>query len=255
MSAGYTSPRVLGVLGGMGPLASAEFVRTLYACQPAGPDQSRPRVLLDSDPAFPDRTEAIRTGRTAEMTGRLELRLAELLDRGADQLVVVCYTAHHFLALVDPALRARLVSLVEVTAAQLLRTTGRFLLLATEGTRRAGIFDRAPGWADVAHRVVLPAPADQERVHRLIYRMKTYGPLPDEALPLVEELRQAYDCAGVVLGCTEFHLVSDRLTARYGPARTVDALRTVATRFPAAPDAYADPPLAAPGRVPQVTPV
>ncbi|MGP3998632.1 aspartate/glutamate racemase family protein [Streptomyces sp. 8N706] len=227
------STGVLGVLGGMGPLASAEFLRTLYAREWAGPEQSRPRVLLDSDPAFPDRTEAIRQGRVREMTERLEARLAELLARGASQVVVVCFTAHYFLHRLDPALRARVVSLVESTTAELTGTTGRFLLLSTEGTRRARIFEEAPGWDAVAHRVVRPDEDDQALVHRLIYRMKRHGPLPGETLPQVERMRQAYGCSGLVLGCTEFHLVSRELTARYGEDRTVDALRTLAVRFSA----------------------
>ncbi|WP_327688682.1 aspartate/glutamate racemase family protein [Streptomyces tubercidicus] len=224
---------VLGVLGGMGPLASAEFLRTLYAGEWHGPEQSRPRVLLDSDPAFPDRTEAIRQGRAREMTERLEDRLSQLLERGADQVVVVCFTAHHFLPLVDPALRGRVVSLVETTAAELAGATGRFLMLSTEGTRRARIFESQPGWDAVAPRVVRPDEDDQARVHHLIYRMKRHGPLPHEALPEVARLMRRHDCTGVILGCTEFHLVSRELTKRYGPARTVDALRTLAVRFSA----------------------
>ncbi|MER6031535.1 amino acid racemase [Streptomyces sp. NPDC001851] len=225
----------LGVLGGMGPLSSAEFLRTLYACPWAGPEQTRPRVLLDSDPAFPDRTEAIRLGRVREMTERLENRLRDLLDRGADRVVVVCFTAHHFLRLVDPALRQRVVSLVDVTAAELALTSGRFLLLSTEGSRQARVFEQAPGWDAVADRVVRPGRDDQALVHRLIYRMKHEGPLPDEVLPPVDRLLRRYGCSGVVLGCTEFHLVSRELTARYGPDRTVDALRTLALRLAAGP--------------------
>ncbi|MGW1893054.1 aspartate/glutamate racemase family protein [Streptomyces sp. NPDC002004] len=224
---------VLGVLGGMGPLASAEFLRTVYGGRWPGPEQSRPRVLLDSDPAFPDRTEAIMRGEVREMTGRLADRIGQLVERGADQVVVVCFTAHHFLRYLDPALRERVMSLLETTTEELARTRGRFLMLATEGSRRTRIFESQPGWEGVARRVVWPDEADQARVHRLIYRMKTEGPLPREALGEVERLRERYDCAGVVLGCTEFHLVSAELTARYGADRTVDALRTLAGRLAA----------------------
>ncbi|MFF0436258.1 aspartate/glutamate racemase family protein [Streptomyces sp. NPDC004327] len=226
---------VLGVLGGMGPLSSAEFLRTVYASRWAGPEQTRPRVLLDSDPAFPDRTEAIRLGRVREMTERLEARLRDLLAQGADQVVVICFTAHHFLRLIDPALRERVVSLVDLTVAELAASPGRFLLLSTEGSRLAGVFERAPGWDEVAHRVVRPDPEDQALVHRLIYRMKHEGPLPDEVLPPVDRLLRRYACSGTVLGCTEFHLVSRELTARYGPDRTVDALRTLALGLAAEP--------------------
>ena len=219
--------KTLGVLGGMGPLASAEFVRTVYRLH-SGPDQSHPRLLLDSDPAFPDRTEAIRTGRTAELVDRMDTRLRELLARGADRLVIACYTAHHVLDEIDPVVRASIVSLVDTALAALATTSGRFLLLCTEGTRQARVFQRAPGWAAVSDRVVEPDAADQHRLHQLIYRMKHYGPLPLEAVAEVDRLLARYGCVGTVLGCTEFHLVSEEFTARYGVSATVDALRHIA---------------------------
>ncbi len=235
MSVAPPPATVLGLLGGMGPLASAEFLRTLYATRWEGPEQGRPRVLLDSDPAFPDRTEAIRLGRVMEMTGRLETRIRSLVAGGADQVVVVCFTAHHFLGLIDPALRAVVVSLVETTVHQLALVPGRFLMLSTEGTERARIFENAPGWDALAHRVVRPTADDQGAVHELIYRMKHEGPLPRAALSLVGRLLPQYACTGVVLGCTEFHLVSGALAARYGQGRVIDPLRTLAARFAAEP--------------------
>ena len=52
--------QVLGVLGGMGGLASAEFVKTVYEISGEGVEQEQagPVVLMYSDPAFPDRTAA-----------------------------------------------------------------------------------------------------------------------------------------------------------------------------------------------------
>ena len=54
--------RVLGVVGGAGPLASAEFIKTIYECSLGEREQEAPVVLLYSDPTFPDRTEALLAG-------------------------------------------------------------------------------------------------------------------------------------------------------------------------------------------------
>src|SRR5689334_6778827 len=54
---------VWGVLGGLGPLASAEFLATIYEHADASEEQRLPAVLLFSDPAIPDRTEALLCGR------------------------------------------------------------------------------------------------------------------------------------------------------------------------------------------------
>ncbi|MGW0808332.1 aspartate/glutamate racemase family protein [Nonomuraea sp. NPDC002799] len=227
---------VLGVLGGMGPLASAEFLKTLYETNMRIPEQEMPRVLLDSDPTFPDRTTAVGGPAALDLGRRLGQSLGDLLSRGASALVVACFTAHHFLPLVEPAVRARVVSLVDLTLDGLRRGEGRHLLLCTRGTRAARVFEDAPGWDGVAGRVALPAEGDQELVHRLIYRLKAHGGGPSGGHSVVAEidrLRQRYDCSGVVLACTEFHLVARPLVARYGDAGVVDALRAVALTLPA----------------------
>ena len=218
----------LGVLGGMGPLASAHFIRTIYQLNCADREQDMPRVLLDSDPGFPDRTTAIMNGEEEWILRLLTSRVAGLIGLGATRIVVPCVTAHHFFARLEPALRAPIVSLVERTVRELAREPGPpLLMLSTSGTRRAGIFERAPGWPVVSDRVVLPSQADQEFVHHLIYQLKR-GRRPAAALSEIDALRCRYDCAGVVVGCTEFHLVSQELAAAYGSGCAVDALRSIA---------------------------
>jgi len=218
---------VLGVLGGMGPLASATFVNTVYRLNPADREQDMPHVLLDSAPAFPDRTEAILSGDDAELVYRLNDHLSRLVDAGADSVVIACFTAHHFLPQVDPGLRAYVRSLIGQTISALRQRDGKHLLLCTVGTRRSSVFPRYPGWADLADDVRWLEDADQQALHRLLYRMKRRGPLR-EAVDVVAALRSRYNCAGVVLGCTELHLVSEDLCELLGETAVVDPLRDIA---------------------------
>jgi aspartate racemase len=218
---------VLGVLGGMGPLASAAFVNTVYRLNPADHEQDMARVLLDSTPAFPDRTEAILSGNDAELVYRLNRHLAGLVDAGAESIVIACFTAHHFLPQVDPDVRAYVRSLIGQVASALREREGRQLMLCTVGTRQANIFQRYPGWAEVSSRVRWLDDADQRTVHQLLYRMKRSGPLR-EAVDTIRALRSWYGCAGVVLGCTELHLVSDELCELIGETSVVDPLRDIA---------------------------
>src|SRR5690348_224227 len=83
---GVPDEQILGVLGGMGPLASAAFVNTIYRLNPAPQEQDMPRVLLDSTPAFPDRTEAIRSGHDAELVSRLDAHVRALVEAGAESV-------------------------------------------------------------------------------------------------------------------------------------------------------------------------
>jgi aspartate racemase len=226
------APGVLGVLGGMGPFASAEFMRTLYELNTAEPEQGMPKVLLSSDPAFPDRTAAIRAGREREITARLDGHLATLVEAGATRLVTTCITAHYFLDRVTAPARGLLISLVDVVCRDLLAARGRFLLLATDGTRHARIFERAPEWASVAPRVVLPDGADQERVHRMLYCIKRDGTVTGAAVAAIDAIRRRRGADGVVLGCTELHLAWRRLADRLGEDNVVDPLRAVARDLP-----------------------
>ncbi|MGC7096251.1 aspartate/glutamate racemase family protein [Amycolatopsis lurida] len=227
---------MLGILGGMGPYASAEFLRTIYetADERHGPsaEQELPRCLLDSDPAFPDRTEAILAGRDREFTARLRHRLQSLADQGATRIVLTCVTAHHFARWLGPDLRDRLISLVEVVLDDLeVAGDGPFLMLATSGTRAARVFESNPRWAAVAHRVLLPPDGTQEEIHRLLYRLKR-EPAGAELAGRAEDLAARFGCRGVIAGCTEVHLLTRWWQARGTGPLVLDPLRSIANDLP-----------------------
>ncbi|MDT0380772.1 aspartate/glutamate racemase family protein [Streptomyces sp. DSM 42041] len=233
---GEATGPVLGILGGMGPLASAAFLQTVYetAVERAGAaaEQTLPRCLLDSDPGFPDRTDTIRSRGEAAWADRLRRGVGGLLDMGATRVVVACVTAHHFVGALEPEHRRRLISLVSTTLDELAAAPAgaRYLLVATDGTREAGIFQRAPRWPESAHRVVLPEPDVQRELHGLLYRLKA-EPLTAALADRFRVLAHQHGCAGLIAGCTELHLLS-RWQRRNGDGTTViDPLLAIATQL------------------------
>lgn len=222
---------ILGILGGMGPLASAEFVLNVYRLNMAEPEQRTPALLLRSDPSIPDRTSAILAGDTRELTARLTAALESLVASGAHRIVMACVTAHHVLPEVPEALRARVVSLLDLAIDELRAAPGSWLLLATTGTRRARIFERHPRWTEVAGRVRLLDEGDQHRLHESLYRLKQDEPV-EPLLPWLEELPERYGVEGLVFGCTELHLAQRPLARRppdqRAPLRVIDPLLTAA---------------------------
>jgi aspartate racemase len=225
----------LGILGGMGPHASAEFMRTVYETAdrryaPAA-EQSLPRCLLDSDPGFPDRTEAIREGRDDEFTALLRERLCGLLDHGASRVVLTCVTAHHFAHRLDTAVRKKLISLVEVVIDDLEAAgEGPFLMVASSGTREARVFESASRWPEIAHLVVMPSPETQAEVHRLLYRLKR-EPVTPELAGRVERLAGRHGCRGLIAGCTEVHLLTRWWQAHSRGPQVIDPLRSIAANL------------------------
>jgi aspartate racemase len=221
----------IGILGGMGPLASAEFLGTLYRSSITDREQDAPVCVMISDPTFPDRTERILSGDTGELVERLAAALAELTRMGADAIVIPCVTVHHVLDQIPPDLRSRVVSLIDLLADEMVAVPCRRLLLTTIGTRRARIFERHRSWRKIAHSIELLSDEDQETLHGLIYRLKR-GERDEARLDWLAALPSRYGTAGCIFGCTELHLVHREVAARLGKERILDPLLLAARKIP-----------------------
>lgn len=162
--------KLLGVLGGMGPAAGAEFLRLLTVFSPATRDQEHFPVVLLSDPQIPDRTEAL-LGRGEDPTSRLREDLFKLVSWGADILAIPCNTAHAFVDRFIGDLPVPLVHIVEETLGEAIeRNPGGGWLVATEGTLASGIYqERATRKKFTLH---LPSAAEQAEVNEVIRLVK-----------------------------------------------------------------------------------
>ncbi|HEX4496854.1 MAG TPA: aspartate/glutamate racemase family protein [Thermoanaerobaculia bacterium] len=221
--------KMLGILGGLGPLASAELLDTVYKLNLNGPEQEAPRCVLYSDPSFPDRTQAILRADTGELTECLARGLAALRTLGAERMVIACVTIHHILPDIAADLREPVISLIDLTIDEILRDPRPLLLLCTSGTRTARIFESHPRWNLVADRVNYLDEEDQIILHNWIYRIKANEPLTD-CLSWLEALPVRYGRQGFVFGCTELHILHKELQRRHGrfDPRAVDPLLIVA---------------------------
>lgn len=224
---------VLGVLGGMGPLASAEFLKTVYECSVADGEQRAPAVLMYSDPTFPDRTETLLCGPRQSLLERFASALEVLCGWGVSEVVVCCVTIHDLLPELPPRLRLRVASLLDPLMERACETGGRQLMLCTEGARRLGVFERHEAWARAARHIVMPDDEDQRRVHALIYDIKRSGD-PRRMSAALEELLLKYRADGFVAGCTEVHILSKRFMASPENRRRyecIDPLQITAERL------------------------
>jgi len=136
---------VIGILGGMGPLATADLYQKIIEFTPAASDQEHIPVVIYADPRVPDRTEALlRDGE--DPTPWLVHGARMLTGMGADFIVMPCNTAHAFLDGIQPAVDKPIVSMIDAAADEIrndypeARTVG---LLATSGTIASEIYQRA----------------------------------------------------------------------------------------------------------------
>lgn len=190
--------KTLGILGGMGPLASAEFLRTVYDLNITDPEQNAPLCILLSDPTIPDRTQAILDGATDELLARLCEALETLSESGAERIVIACVTVQHVLPRVPEPLRRKVISLIDLVVDEVLATPRSYLLLTTTGTRTAGIFERHERWGEIAPWVVRPDEEEQRGLHQRIYRLKKEEPA-DDSLFWLEDLADHHGAEGSFL--------------------------------------------------------
>lgn len=219
---------LLGILGGMGPLASIEFLATLYRYQPLEPEQRAIRTVLISDPSFPDRTDAILREETAELEQRLGVAIGSLLALGSERVVITCITIHHLLPALPVEVRRRVTSLIDIVVEEVLARRDACLLLATTGTRAARIFERHERWRQVEPFIRNPTAGEQRDLHEWIYRLKKRGS-EEECLYWLLDLAARHGVGGLIFGCTELHLLQ-RSLEKVSPAGLwiVDPLLSIA---------------------------
>ena len=217
---------VLGVVGGLGPLVSAEFLKAIYEQSSWTREQDAPRVLLYSDPTFVDRTAALLSGADEQLLDQLVNAITRLCAIGASRIVVCCVTIHHLLPRVPSELRARIVSLVDVVFNELSASGEPHLLLCSNGTRELKIFEGHRRWPQTNTLFVLPDDSDQQEIHRVIYRIKQSQDVRHE-IPYIETLLAKYHVNSFIAGCTEFHLLTRQL-ATLSTQRCIDPLMSIA---------------------------
>jgi aspartate racemase len=199
---------LLGILGGMGPLSSAEFLKTIYQYSLRDQEQLSPAVIMLSDPGFPDRTDDLLAGSYSVLLERLKDGLHILRQMGATETVICCITIHYLVPRLPDTLREGLVSLIDVIFAKIAQLPKKHLLICTNGTRNLKLFQSHLEWKGLEDRIVWPDESDQSRIHYdLIYQIKKNRDIK-KLIPLLELLLVKYKVDSFIAGCTELHFLA-----------------------------------------------
>ncbi len=136
-------PRLkLGILGGMGPLATAEFLKILSLKSPAKIDQEHPIMYILSDPQIPDRTNAI-LKKGVDPTDKIKTDILSLVKMGADIIAVPCNTAHYFIDNFLDEIPTEFIHIISETVKVAKKKAGEgSWLISSLGTRNCGIFQK-----------------------------------------------------------------------------------------------------------------
>lgn len=198
--------KIIGIIGGMGPLATADLFEKIICRTKAACDQDHLRVLIDSNTNIPDRTEALLHG-GADPTPQL-IESARLLERaGAQVLVMPCNTAHNFYDGVAAAVNVPVLHMIRITAQVLrdrgVRTAG---LLATDGTIQTRAYQQIFDGSGVT--LLTPEGEDQRAIMDLVYQGVKAGDLTFDARRARQTMEAllARGAETLILGCTELPL-------------------------------------------------
>ena len=197
----------LGVIGGLGPMATAYFLQLLVQMTEARTDQEHIEVLLHSKPQIPDRTRFI-LGQSREdpLPQMVEIG-RELAGQGAELIAVPCVTAHYFQKKLEDSIGIPVVDTIRETALSL-KAAGvtKAGILATDGTIESGLFQRA--FAGEGISAMLPDRAGQQAVMQIIYQnVKAGQPVDSAAFWRGAEGLFGQGAPAVLLACTELSLV------------------------------------------------
>ncbi len=201
--------KTLGILGGMGPLATSELFNKIIRNTRAEKDQEHLHIIIDNNTNIPDRTLSItESGESALPEILKSVKTLELA--GADFLIMPCNTAHYYVDHIVQSSNIPIMNMLQETTYYLEKHyTGTQLgLLATDGTIKAGIYDVY--LEKVGFDCIKPQ-SSQDQLMKFIYEVVKKGDYekgPGLFYEVIKELEEK-GAGAFILGCTELSVAWD----------------------------------------------
>jgi len=161
--------RLIGVLGGMGPLATVDFMQKVIAATSAELDQDHVPLIVYSVPQIPDRVGAACAG-TDEPLPAMLTGIRTLEQAGVEAIAIACNTAHAWYDQLAAATSVRVIHMAQAVIDAASQQTGPVAVMATVGTLQAGIYQRYfenAGW-----QALVPRGPDQDMIIDAIAAVK-----------------------------------------------------------------------------------
>ena len=222
--------KILGVIGGLGPMASAYFVRLVTEMTKADTDQEHIEIIMHSCPQIPDRTAYILDRSKENPFDKLAEVGKRLADYGADIIAMPCITAHFFQADLVEKVGVPIINAIDETSAYLkARGIHDVGIMATNGTVKSGIFERS--LAEYGIRAHIPSDEMQQKVMHIIYdSVKAGKPINQDMVRAVKAHLNEKGSQVILLGCTELSMIKRDLSMHEGFFDVMEMLAQVAVK-------------------------
>lgn len=215
---------ILGVIGGMGPMAGVYFCEILTKKTSAFKDSEHIDTIMCSFPRIPDRTAYLLDRSNPSPVDEI-VRIGKLLaDQGCRVIAVPCVTSFALYDEYAPQINANIIHMPRETA-EYLKGQGvkKVGILATDGTLHTGLFQKACG--ELGIEAFAPDQEYQKMVMSVIYDMvKAGNPIDTDYFNRICDHMVSRGAERIILGCTELSLVF----RGNHPAVCVDAMEVLA---------------------------
>lgn len=201
----------LGIIGGVGPLATMLVGEMIVKLTKASKDQEHVHTIIDNDTNIPDRTAYILGKSDQNPVPIIQEDAKKLASIGADIICIPCNTAHTFFDEISAASPVPMINMIEETAKRAqLSGAKRVGILATDGTIYSKVYQQALVALNI--EPVLPDATTQKLIMSIIYDyVKAGQDITHHLWEQVEVAMQALGCDKVILGCTELSIVNKEL--------------------------------------------
>ena len=199
--------RTVGVIGGLGPLATLDFFERILRRTRAVREQDHLRILIDNNTKVPDRN-AFWRGEGPSPGPALAASAKGLQEAGAEVIVMACNTTHAWEADIRAAISVPFISIIDVTIEAVADLRPEAVgVLAVDACLTAGLYQ--DGLKKAGLRAVLLNADSQKTFMELIYRIKSgdSGEVVRRAMATLARKLEAQGAEVIIAGCTEIPIV------------------------------------------------
>ena len=195
----------LGVIGGMGPMATSVFFEKVIENTVANSDQEHINMVILNHATLPDRTSVILENKEALFLNAVEKDIRLLEAAGVEHIAIPCNTSHFFYDQMQEMSRIKIINMIDETCKEIHKRHGdrsKVAILATNGTVRSGIYKQ--GCESYNMELHTPDEVSQEQVMNTIYNIKSDLKVDESVIEkIIKDLVFHENCCCVILACTE----------------------------------------------------
>ena len=222
--------KTLGIIGGMGPMATSYFLELLVRLSNVKLEQDHLDSIVYNMPSIPDRTKYIEGKSTENPIDKIKSIIESLNKQGVDYIAMPCLTAHSFLKKLNDTSNVKIINVVDEISKYLDKNNVKSVgIMATTGTIESNIFQTYLKRNGIA--CFLPEKEYQNKLMELIYTdIKYSNEINIDKFKDIAKHLQTKGIERIILGCTELSLINRnyKLDKTYVDAMEVLAVRALA---------------------------